>query len=140
MRAVDETKSWRLEIYSQDYTNDCDDIDVQMPALVYDVPHSDGSGQRRHLGPKGFAITLTNPSDRLRALVDGGYQVRVLKVAFGSETLRVPVLFHEEWVDRDGMRKIFGCMYSDPDRDPKWVTEPDSDEGQRPLTLATKEG
>jgi hypothetical protein len=119
-----EPKQWRLEIYGQDYTDDCDGLDFSMPALVYDVPHDDGQAQRRHLGPKGFAITLTAPSERLRALVDGGDQIRVVKVIVGVQAVQVPLLFHEEWVDRSGVRKMFGCMYSDPDREPKWVTEP----------------
>lgn len=132
-------KAWRLEIYSQDYTDDCEGIDFRLPALVYDVPHDDGHAQRRYLGPKGFSLTLTGPSERLRALVDGGDQIRVVKVAVGDQAIRAPMLFHEEWVDRDGVRKIFTCLYSDPDREPKWVTEP-NDGGRRPLTLVTKEG
>lgn len=135
-----ELKAWRLEIYSQDYTADCGGIDIQMPSLVHDVPHDDGHGQRRHLGPKGFAITLTEPSERLRALVDGGYQIRQITVTVDGQMIRVPVVFHEEWVDRNGVRKMFGSLYVDRDREPKWVTEPTNSEGQRPLTLATKEG
>ncbi|KOG21808.1 hypothetical protein [Streptomyces viridochromogenes] len=134
-----ELKQWRLTVGGQDYTDDCDDIDVQMPALVYDVPHDDGRAQRRHLGPKGFSITLTQPSERLRSLADGGHHIRIVKVAFEDQAIRVPVVFHEEWVDRDGVRKMFGSLYVDPDREPKWVTEP-TDGGRRPLTLVTKEG
>jgi hypothetical protein len=137
---VTEPKAWRLEIYGRDYTDDCDDINVQMPALVHEVPRSDGAGQRRYLGPRGFEITLVGPSERLRSLVDGGYQIRVVKVTVGGQSIQAAVLFHEEWVDRDGVRKIFGSLYVDRDREPKWVTEPSNDEGQRPLTLATKEG
>lgn len=135
-----ETKPWRLKIGGQDYTDDCDDIKISTPALVYDSWY-DGSGAlRRHLGPKGFEITVIGPSERMRALVDDGDQIRVVKVTFADQSIQVPVLFHEEWIDRSGVRKIFGCMYSDRSRDPKWVTEPNSDEGQRPLTLAAKEG
>ena len=135
-----EPKAWRLTIGGQDYTDDCDDLNFEMRALVHDVPHDDGRPYRRHLGPKGFAITLTAPSERLRAMVDGGDQIRFLKVAFGDQAVRVPLVFHEEWVDRNGVRKMFGSMYVDPDREPKWVTEPISDGGRRPLTLSTKEG
>lgn len=135
-----ETKPWRLKIGGQDYTDDCDDIRLSKPALVYDDWYDGPGGRRRHLGPGGFAITLIGPSERLRALVDDGDQIRVLKVSFADQSIQVPVLFHEEWVDRSGVRKIFGCMYNDRSRDPKWVTEPNSDEGQRPLTLAVKEG
>ncbi|MFD4257714.1 hypothetical protein ACFWR9_08780 [Streptomyces sp. NPDC058534] len=119
-----EPKHWRLEIYGQDYTNDCEDLDVEMPAVVHNVRHDDGRAQRRHLGPSGFAITLTAPSDRLRALVDGGDQIRVVKVTFEDQAIRVPVLFHEEWVDRGGVWKMFGSLYIDRSREPKWVTEP----------------
>lgn len=135
-----ETKPWRLEIYSQDYTDDCDDIKISAPSLVYDTWYDGTGAQRRHLGPRGFEITIVGPSERLRALVDDGDQVRVVKVTIGGQSIRVPVLFHEEWVDRSGVRKIFGSLYVDRDREPKWITEPSNDEGQRPLTLATKEG
>lgn len=133
-----EPKAWRLTIGGQDYTDDCDAIDVQTPALVPEVPHHDGA-QRRHLGPRGFSLTLTQPSERLRALVDGGYHIRIVRVQIADQSIRVPVVFHEEWKDRAGVRKMFGSLYVDPDREPKWVTEP-TDGGRRPLTLATKEG
>lgn len=137
---MSEPKAWRLAIGGQDYTDDCEDLDFGMPALVHDVPHDDGRAQRRHLGPKGFAITLTEPSERLRARVDGGYQIHQVKVTVGDQSIRVPVCFHEEWVNRDGVRKMFGSLYVDRDREPKWVTEPNSDGGRRTLTLAAKEG
>jgi hypothetical protein len=136
-----ETKPpWRLEIYGQDYTDDCDDLKVGTPSLVY-ADWYDGSGaQRRHLGPKGFEITLIGPSQRLCALADGGDQIRVVKVTCAGQSIQAPVLFHEEWVGRDGVRKMFGSLYVDPDREPTWVAEPDNDGGQRPLTPAAKEG
>jgi hypothetical protein len=135
-----ETKPWRLEIYGQDYTDDCDNLKVSTPALVHADWYDGDGAQRCHLGPRGFEITLVGPSERLRALVDGGYQIRVVKVTVGGQSIQAAVLFHEEWVGRDGVRKIFGSLYVDRDREPKWVTEPSNDEGQRPLTLATKEG
>ncbi|MBT2508802.1 hypothetical protein J7I98_23530 [Streptomyces sp. ISL-98] len=119
-----EPKRWRLEIHGEDYTGDCEDLDVSMPALVYDVPHNDGRGQRRVLGPRGFTVTLTNPSGRLRALVDCGNQVHPLKVAFEDQAVPVLVQFHEEWVEPGGVRKIFGCLAVSRDNEPKWVTEP----------------
>ncbi|CAM5346619.1 hypothetical protein [Streptomyces aurantiogriseus] len=126
-----EPKPWRLWIDGGEYTDDCDHIDISMPRLVYDVPHDDGRGQRRVLGPAGFWIALTGPSVRLRALVDGGKQVHSLKVAFGAETIPVPVQFHEEWVERSGVRKMFGCLAVDGDSLPKWVTESDVHAGER---------
>lgn len=138
---MDDTKPWRLEIYGQDYTDDCDELKLSKPVLVYDDWYDGPGGQRRHVGPGGFAITLIGPSERLRALVDDGDQIRVVKVVCAGQSIQAPVVFHEEWVDRSGVRKIFACMYNDRDREPKWVTEePVSNGGQRPLTLAVKEG
>lgn len=133
-------KPWRLKIGGQDYTDECDELAFSTPALVHDEWYDGDGARRRHLGPKGFAITLTAPSERLRALIDGGDQIRVVKVTVGGQSIRVPVLFHEEWVNPSGVRKMFGSLYVDRDREPKWVAEPDNDGGQRPLTLATKEG
>lgn len=120
-----KSKRWRLEIDGVDFTEDCDDLDIRTPSLVYDVPHEDGRAQRRVLGPRGFAITLIGPSNRLRALADGGVQVHALKVAFGRNAIPVPVQFHEEWADSDGAQKMFGCLASSRDNEPMWVDEPE---------------
>lgn len=127
---MNEPKRWRLEIDGEEFTADCDALDFSMPAVVYEVPHDDGRRQRRHLGPKGFSVTLTAPSDRLRALVDDGVQVRQIRIGFGAEVLPVPVAFHEEWVERSGVRKMFGCMPVDRESEPKWVTESGAHAGE----------
>ena len=76
-------------------------------------------------------MTLVGPSERLRAMVDDGDQIRVVKLTCAGQSIQVPLLFHEEWVDRSGVRKMFGCMYGDRDREPKWVTESDVHAGER---------
>lgn len=125
-----EPKRWRLWVDGEEHTDDCDHIDISMPRLVYDVPH-DGRWQRRVLGAGGFAITVTNPSERLLALVDDGKQVYPLKVACGAEMILVDVQFHMDWVERSGVRKMFGCLAVDRDSGPKWVTEPGVHAGER---------
>lgn len=139
MNAVGEPKPWRLWVDGEERTNDCDAIDFGMPGLIYDASHDTGP-MRRVLGPLGFWIKLTEPSERLRELADGGKRIRQLKLLFGDQALPVPVQFHEEWVEDSGVRRMFGCLAYDRSSGPLWVTEPANDEGQRPLTLATKEG
>jgi len=117
-----EAKHWRLWVDGEERTDDCDHIDLNTPALVYDVPH-DGRWQRRVLGPRGFWIVITNPSARLVALVDDGDEVHEVKVAVGDQSIPVPVQFHMEWVERSGVRKMFGCLAVDRESGPKWVTE-----------------
>ena len=119
-----ELKRWRLWGDGEELTSECEGLDLTNPALVYDIPHDDGRAQRRRLGPAGFTVTLTAPSERLRALVDGGKQVHELKVAIGDQAISVPVQFHEEWVDRSGVRKMFVALAVDRTNEPKWVTEP----------------
>lgn len=131
---MDETKPWRLWIDGEDRTSECDAIDFGTPALVYDASRDTGA-RRSVLGPRGFWIKLTGPSESLRALADGGEQVHQLRLLFGDQALPVPVRFHEEWVEGSGVRRMFGCLACDRDGGPMWVTEP-TDEGQRPLTLS----
>ena len=118
-----EPKRWRLWVDGEERTDDCDHIDVSTPRLVYDVPH-DGRWQRRVLGAGGFSIVVTNPSEWLRSLVDDGERVHRLKAAYGAEALTVDVQFPMEWVERSGVRKMFGCLAVDRDSLPQWVTEP----------------
>lgn len=139
MSAVDEPKAWRLWVDGEERTDDCDALDFGMPCLIYDASRDTGP-MRRVLGPLGFWIKLTGPSEPLRAMADGGKQVHQLRLLFADQVLPVPVQFHEEWVEDSGARRMFGCLAYDRSSGPQWVTEATNDEGQRPLTLATKEG
>lgn len=132
-------KRWRLWVDGEEHTKECDALDFGMPALVYDASRETGA-RRSVLGPRGFWIKLTGPSERLRVLADGGRQVHQLRLLFGDQALSVPVQFHEEWVEDSGVRRMFGCLAYDRNDGPLWVTEPNSDGGRRPLTLAAKEG
>lgn len=134
-----EPKRWRLWIDGEERTDECDALDFGMPCLLYDTTRDTGA-RRSALGPRGFWIKLTGPSERLRALVDGGRQVRQLKLLFEDQAIPVPVQFREEWAEESGVRRMFGCLAYDRDSGPMWVTEPISNEGQRPLTLTAKEG
>lgn len=123
-------KHWRLWVDDEERTDDCDHIDIQMPRLVYDVPH-DGRWQRRALGPAGFSIVMTNPGDCLLKLVDDGRETHALRVVVAGQVLPAPVQFHMDWMERSGVRKMFGCLAVDPDSLPKWVTESDVHAGER---------
>lgn len=134
-----EAKPWRLWIDGEERTGECDSLDFGTPSLVYDTSRERGA-RRSVLGPRGFWIKVTGPTEQLCALADGGKRVHQLKLLFGDQALPVPAQFHEEWVEDSGVRVLFGCLAYDRDGGPMWVTEPISDEGQRPLTLAAKEG
>lgn len=127
---MDDTKHWRLRVDGEERTDDCDGLDISMPSLVYDVPH-DGRWERRVLGPRGFSVLIVNPSERLRALVDDGQAVHQVTVTASGQALPVPVQFHMEWVERTGVRKMFGSLAVDRDSGPKWVTESDVHAGER---------
>ncbi|MFI1562204.1 hypothetical protein ACH4ZX_03920 [Streptomyces sp. NPDC020490] len=119
---MSESKRWRLWIDDEDRTDECDDLDFGVPALVYNAPGDEGA-RRSVLGPRGFWIALTGPSEGLSALAHDGKQVHRLKLAFGAEAIPVPVEFHEEWTEASGVRKLFGCLASNRDHEPQWVTE-----------------
>ncbi|MCX4778173.1 hypothetical protein [Streptomyces sp. NBC_01264] len=115
-------KHWQLWIDGLDYTDDCDVLDVSTPRLVYEVPH-DRRWTTRVLGPQGFTIVLTNPSERLRKLVDDGVIVHDVKVTVSGHSLSNPTQFHMEWVERSQVRKMFGCLASNADSEAKWADE-----------------
>lgn len=120
---MSDEKAWRLWIDGEERTDECEALDFGTPAVVYDVPH-DGRWARHVLGPRGFWIALTEPSEQLRALAHDGRQVHEVKLAFGADVMPVPVQFHEEWAETSGVRKMFGCLVSNRDHEPMWVTEP----------------
>lgn len=118
-----EPKHWQLWVDGEERTDDCDHVEINTPALVYDVPH-DGRWKRSVPGPRGFSIVITNPSEQLRALVDDGQEVHQVKVAYGENAMPVPVQFLLEWEEHSGVSKMFGCLARNRDHEPMWVTEP----------------
>lgn len=123
-----ETGQWRLIVDNNEYTGEFQGLDVSLPAVVHDIPHDDGRAQRRVLGPAGASFTITEPSDRLAALADGGRRVYQVKAAYDCgesyETLSALMQFHEVWTDRDGTRKAFASRYVGPHDRTLWITEP----------------
>ncbi len=112
----------RLVIDGRDVTGECAAADIELPTLTYRVP-DDGSAVTRVLGPQGFTITITGPSDALLALVDGGVGVHVVQfVAHGYSVTR-PAQFHKQWTGADGAPRMFGCLASNRDNEAKWVQE-----------------
>lgn len=116
----------RLEIDGEDATDECERVDFATPRLVYE--EDNGRSALRFLGPQGFQITLINPSNRLRTLVDGGVAVHQVKITCRGLSLTNPVQFHKEW-DASGVQKVFGCRPVEPQTVATWVPEPE----QQPL-------
>lgn len=112
----------RLEIDGEDFTAECDEIRWGIPRVVYE--EDNGRSMRRFLGPAGFQITLINPTGRARALADGGRATHTVKIVAAGNSITHPTHFHEEWTTTDGIRKVFGSLAWDQDRDAKWVDEP----------------
>ncbi len=103
------------------------------------MPHDSGP-KRSVLGPRGFWITLTGPSERLRSLAHDGKRVHQLKLAFSAEAIPVPVKFHEEWIETSGIHKMFGCLASNLGNEPKWVTEPQVSSGGQHQLSSIRQG
>lgn len=112
----------RLEIDGEDFTAECDEVRFATRRLVYE--EDNGRSLKRFLGPAGFQITLINPSERARTLVDGGTVTRTVKLTSAGCSITHPTQFREEWTCSDGTRKVFGSLAWDHDRDAKWVDEP----------------
>jgi hypothetical protein len=115
---------FRLVIDGVDFTDECDAADVSMPAMVHDIP-DEGHAVSRVLGPKSFTILIAAPSDRLFALIDGGKQAREVKLVadWVSNSITHSTHFHKGWVGADGVRKMFGSLAPDREREAKWVEE-----------------
>lgn len=114
----------RLVIGGVDLTSECDSVEVTTPAMVHEIP-DEGRAMSRVLGPKSFTLLITAPSDRLYALVDGGKQAHEVKLVadWVANSITHPTHFHKGWVGADGVRKMFGSLAPDRDREAKWVEE-----------------
>lgn len=116
--------SCRIEIDGEDFTAECDAFRWSNPRLVYE--EDNGGSVLRFLGPAGFQLTLINPTDRARALVDEGRTTHKVKITAVEAGLSIthPTHFLKEWTTTDGSWKVFGALAWDNDRDAKWVDEP----------------
>ena len=112
----------RLEIDGEDFTGECGEVLFATKRLVYE--EDNGRSRRNFLGPAGFQITLLNPTDRARALVDGGRATHTVKIVAAGNSITHPTHFIDEWTTTDGTRKVFGRLAWDAERDAKWVDEP----------------
>jgi hypothetical protein len=112
----------RLEIDGEDFTAECDEVQFTVKRLVYE--EDNGRSLMRFLGPQGFQITLINPTDRARALVDDGRTTRSVKIIAAGNSITHPTHFIDQWTTTDGIRKVFGRLAWDTQRDSKWVDEP----------------
>ena len=116
------TEGVRLEIDGEDFTAECQEFTFGVPRVVYE--EDNGRSMRRFLGPAGFQLTLVNPTDRARALVDGGRVARTVKILAADNSITHSTHFIEEWTTTDGTRKVFGRLAWDTGRDAQWVDEP----------------
>lgn len=114
----------RIEIDGEDFTAECEEIRWNSPRLVYE--EDNGRSTLRFLGPAGFQLTLINPTDRVRALVDEGRTAHTVEITAVEAGLSIthPTCFLKEWTTTDGTRKVFGALAWDTERDAKWVNEP----------------
>ncbi|MEV8032285.1 hypothetical protein [Streptomyces sp. NPDC086182] len=114
----------RLVVDGIDLGGEYDAIESSTPRAVHVIP-TDSGARRQVLGPATFTILISNPSDRLFALVDDGTTVREVKLVadWVNNSITHPTHFHWGWVDRDGVRKMFGSLAPDREREAKWVEE-----------------
>lgn len=114
----------RLIIDGVDLTNECDSVESATPSMVHVVPLDEGA-RCQVLGPKSFTLLITAPSDRLFALVDEGRQAHEVKLVADYANLSIthPTHFHKGWVGADGVRKMFGSLAPNREREAKWVQE-----------------
>lgn len=104
------------------FEGEYDSVVPSTPATVHEIP-GEWRAPRRVLGPASFTILITNPSDRLYDLVDGGTAVHQVTVSANGYAITHPTHFHEGWVGSDGVRKMFGSLAVDREREAKWVQE-----------------
>lgn len=105
-----------------DLTDECGDVEFHTPRAVHEIPDEEPR-VKRVLGPPSFTILISDPSDRLYKLIDDGNAVREVKLVAAGYSIAHPTHFHRGWVGRDGVRKMFGSLAPDREREAKWVEE-----------------
>lgn len=115
--------SQRLEIDGRDVTDECASFVWSIPNLVY--AEDNGVAAMRFLGAQGFQLTLIDPADWLRALVDGGVTRHTVRVIDHGHSITHAVQFHREWECADGTRKVFASLADERASVAKWIPEPD---------------
>ena len=120
---IDEPRL-RLIVDGVDLTGECANVEFTTPRAVHVIP-TDSGARRQVLGPASFTVLIADPSDRLYALVDGGRTVREVKLVadWASSSITHPTHFHWGWVGADGVRRMFGSLAPDREREAKWVEE-----------------
>lgn len=114
----------RLVVDGVDLTEECGSVESATPAMVHNIPDG-GPAVSRVLGPKGFTLLIAAPSDRLYALLDGGKRVHDVKLVadWMNNSITHPTHFHRGWVGADGVRRMFGSLAPDREREARWVEE-----------------
>jgi len=114
----------RLVIDGVDLSGEYETVEIDTPAMVHEIPCDEGA-RWRVLGPASFTILIAEPSDRLYALVDSGKTVHEVKAVADwiANSITHPTRFHKGWVGADGIRKMFGSLAPDREREAKWVEE-----------------
>jgi len=112
----------RLTVNGIDLTGEYAEFEANTPYAVHEIP-DEGASPSRVLGPASFTIVVTAPSDRLYALLDDSKAVHQVKVSTGRHAITHPTRFHKGWVGADGVRKMFGSLAPDREREAKWVEE-----------------
>ncbi|MEU1445511.1 hypothetical protein [Streptomyces mirabilis] len=114
----------RLVVDGVDLVGEYDDIEASTPRTVHVIPVDEGA-RRQVLGPASFTIVIANPSDRLYDLIDGGSAVHEVKLVadWVNNSITHLTHFHHGWVGQDGVRKMFGSLAPDREREAKWVEE-----------------
>jgi hypothetical protein len=90
----------------------------ETPAVVHNVGAVDGHAIRG-LGPVGFGLWVTSPSDRVRAMCRDG-QAHEVKATADGQVLTVPVRFTHLWTE-DNVDRIFGSR-ADAQPAPAWTS------------------
>ena len=116
------TSDARLVVDGVDLTGEFEGLEFHTPRAVYKIP--DEEPWANHvLGPAGFTVVISAPSDRLYALVDGGQAIYETRIASNGYSISHPTHFHKGWVGADSVRKRFGSLALDRVREAKWVQE-----------------
>lgn len=112
----------RLTVDGIDLAGEYEDFEANTPYAVHNIP-DEGPSASRVLGPASFTIVVIAPSDRLYALVEDSKAVHQVKVSASGYQITHPTRFHRGWVGADGVRKMFGSLAPDREREAKWVEE-----------------
>lgn len=109
---------WALRIDGTDMTGDCSRVAVATPNVVYETTVGGEAWAHHAIGPRGFMVTMTRPTERLRRLLADGAP-HSFAVGVDGFDITAQASLQRDCTSSDGP-KLICCLPASGDR-PQWT-------------------